>query len=122
MNKLLKRLLRSFVKMDAINLNDATETPYDTAANQLGNNEIDVGVDAQVLADSLCDEGMEPEVNKFFDHVRLFLHFCEDTKEIPFHFYFLVKLDSSEPYRASHIQRLPKCSCPSCQNGATIAT
>ena len=99
MNKLLKRLLRSFVKMDAINLNDATETPYDTAANQLGNNEIDVGVDAQVLSDSLCDEGMEPEVNKCFDHVRLFYCTFVKTliKKFPFTSTFLSDLRVLNP-------------------------
>ena len=33
---------------------------------------VDIGQEARKLVDSLCEEGMVPEVNVFFDHVRLF--------------------------------------------------
>ena len=66
MNRLTKRLLRSFVHMDVIDLNDFTKTPYHIAANQLGNDEVEIGEQAWTLVDSLCEEGMEPEVNVFF--------------------------------------------------------
>ena len=87
MKKLTKCLLRSFVNMDVIDLTDITKMPYDTAANQLGNDEVEVGEEARTLTDSLCDEGMEPEVNLFFDHVRLFYSILVKTliKKFPFH-------------------------------------
>ena len=53
-------------------MNDVTNTPYNIADNQLGNEEVDIGEEAWALVDSLCEEGMVPEVNVFFDHVRLF--------------------------------------------------
>ena len=63
MKRLTKRLLRSFVSMEAIDLNDITKTPYSIAANQLGNDEVEISEEERTLVDSLC-EGME-EVNVF---------------------------------------------------------
>ena len=72
MKRLTKRLLRCFIKMDAIDLNDITKTPYDIATNQLGNDEVEIGDETRALSLGLCEEGMEAEVRSFFDHVRLF--------------------------------------------------
>ena len=63
MKRLTKRLLRSFVSMEAIDLNDITRNPYSIAANQLGNDEVEISEEARTLVDSLC-EGME-EINVF---------------------------------------------------------
>lgn len=65
MKRLTKRLLRSFVLIEAIDLNDITNTPYSIADNQLGNEVVDIGEEARKLVDSLCEEGMVPEVNVF---------------------------------------------------------
>ena len=71
MKKLTKRLLRCFVKMEVINMDDITMAPYEDVVNQLENADIEVGEEARTLADSLCVDGMEPEVIRFFNHVRL---------------------------------------------------
>ena len=123
MKKLTKRLVRSFVNMDVNDLTDITKTPYNTAANHLGNDKVEVGEEARTLAYSLCEEGMEPEVNLFFDHVRLFYSILVKTlynQEVPIHLHSLVRLENFESFRASHIQRLPKCSCPSCEEVTSI--
>ena len=99
MKKLTKCLLRSFVNMDVIDLTDITKTPYDTAANQLGNDEVEVGEEARNLADSLREEGIEPAVNLFFDHVRLFYSILVKTliKKFPFTSTFLSDLRILNP-------------------------
>ena len=82
--------------MDVIELTDITQTPYNAAANELGNDEVEVGEEAQTLAGSLYEEGMEPEVNLFFDHVRLFYSILVKKliKNIPIHLHSLVRLEN----------------------------
>ena len=78
--------------MDAIDLNDITKTPYSIAANQLGNDEVEMDEEARALVDSLCEEGMEAETNAFFDHVRLFYTTFVDKliQKFPFNSTFFV--------------------------------
>ena len=72
MKRLTKRLLRCFIKIDAIDVNNVTKTRYDVSANHLENGDVEFGDEARALAISLCDEGMEGEVNLFVDHAKLF--------------------------------------------------
>ena len=58
--------------MAVIDISDITKTPYDITTNQLGNDEVEIGSQTCTLVDRLYEEGMGPEVNVFFDHVRLF--------------------------------------------------
>ena len=72
MKRLTKRLLRCFIRIDAIDVNNVTKTPYDVSANHLENGDVEIGDEARALAISLRDEGMEGEVNLFVDHAKLF--------------------------------------------------
>lgn len=109
MKRLTKRLLRCFIKMDAIDLNDITKTPYDTAANQLGNDEVEVGDEAKALALGLCEEGMEVEVSSYFDHVRLFYSMLikKLIEKFPFTSTFLSDLRILNPSQRVTYEDLP---------------
>lgn len=72
MKKLTKRLLRFFIKTDAIHLHDTTKTPFEVEANQLEDEAVEVGNEARCLANTLCEDGMGSVVNRFFKNVRLF--------------------------------------------------
>lgn len=99
MKKLTKRLLRCFVNLDIIDLSDITKTPYKTSENQLENDEVDIGEETRTLAERLCEDGMEPEVNSFFDHVRLFYTLLVEKifQKFPFSSTFLSDLRILNP-------------------------
>ena len=91
--------MRSFVLIESIDLNDITNTPYSIADNQLGNEVVDIGEEARKLVDSLCEEGMVPEVNVFFYHVRLFYTTLGEKliQKFPFNSTFLSDLRVLNP-------------------------
>lgn len=86
MKKLTKRILRFFLDTDVIDAADITKTPLEVEANQLEDEALEVGDKARSLANSLREEGMGAEVDRFFQHVRLFYAKFASTvfKKFPF--------------------------------------
>lgn len=86
MKKLTKRVLCYFVDCDIIVIDDITRTPFEEQSNQLDDDNLEVGESAWLLAQDLRENGMGPEVDIFFHHVRLFYTSFVKTllKKFPF--------------------------------------
>ena len=84
--KLTKRTIRCFVKVECINTTDLTATPYDAGDNQVDDDGLEIGQGVRVLAVAMMEDGMNREVQAFFDHVRLFYEAFIRTiiKKFPF--------------------------------------
>ena len=86
MKKLTIRILCYFVDADVIDIDDITRTPFVEQNNQLDDDKVEFGERARLLAQHLCENGMGPEVDFFFHHVRLFYTTFVKTlmKKFPF--------------------------------------
>lgn len=72
MDKLTKRILCYFVDSDVVDIEDITKTPYEDTHHQLGDDKLEIGEEARLLASSLQEDGNGPEVDSFFCSVRTF--------------------------------------------------
>ena len=113
MKRLTKRLLRSFVKVDAINVEDITLTNHKAEDNQLGNDDLEVGKAARAFAMTLSEEeGLEPEVQLFYKHVHAF--YCALINKIfekfPFNSSLLSDLKILNPQQRVEFADLPNAA------------
>ena len=72
MRKLTKRMLRFFVLIERIDVADITKTQFCDINNQLDDGDPVIGEASRSLVDSMIEDGMVPEVTRFFAHVRVF--------------------------------------------------
>ena len=72
MKRLTKRILYYFVDGNVIDTDDVRKTPFEDPSFQLDDDKVEVGDEARQLTQNLREDGMDPEVDLFFHHVRHF--------------------------------------------------
>ena len=108
-NKLTKRILRCFVRVECICTSDITATLYNDRSNQVEDAELEIGQDARVLAVAMEEDGQHGEVQVFFDHVRLFYEafICKLLKKFPFKSTLLSDLRVLNPEERTTLNDFP---------------
>ena len=83
-NKLTKRILSCFEKVERISTSDITATLYDAHSNHVGDAELEIGQDARVQAVAMEEDGQHREVQAFLYHVSLLFEafICKMMKSI----------------------------------------